>query len=83
MSVSKSFTKWGLLWRSENLLDGKVEHLMSEDGKLLYFSTRQSARDYAHLRWGYIKKRPDLQAEPHGWKMPKPVKIRLSVEVIK
>ena len=79
---NRSYSKWGLLWRSENLLDGKCRHLISEEGKILFFHTRQEARDYAYLKYGYIKKRPDLQAEPHGWDFPKVVKIKLSVEVI-
>ena len=46
----------------------------------LSFKTRKDAEGFIKDRFGYIKTRPDLRAEPHGWKMPKPVKIKICVE---
>ena len=71
---------WGILWRSENKLDGKTERLRYRSGNSgwLVFETRQKARDAIEEHWGYLRTRPDLRAEPHGWKMPKAVKIKIA-----
>ena len=39
--------------------------------------TRREAREWIKKHYGYISERPDLQIEPHGWKMPVPVKVRV------
>jgi hypothetical protein len=72
--------RWGLLWRSENCLDGKRQHLCCESCVPVLFRTRQEARDYADRRYGYIRTRPDLQTEPHGWRLPLPVRVAVQVE---
>lgn len=71
---------WGLLWRSENWLDGKRRHLLKANGVPVLFPIRQDARDFANEYYGYIRARPDLQREPHGWQMPVPVKVAVSYE---
>lgn len=48
-------------------------------GYPLLFTTRSEARRYICERYGYIKTRPDLQAEPHGWKMPVPVRVAVEL----
>jgi hypothetical protein len=68
---------WGALWRSENLLDGKREFLLYCDGLPALFNKREEARIFIKGKYGYIKERKDLQQEPHGWKMPIPVKVRV------
>lgn len=77
--------KWGILWCSNNKLGGKREFFMwdkypNRAGVPLVFRTRKEARAHIKLKFGYIKNRPDLQKEPHGWKMPKAVKVRIVVE---
>ncbi len=69
--------RWGLLWRSENRLDGKREHLCHDQGEAALFWTRAQARAFREEKYGYIRQRPDLQAEPHGWKMPKIVRVTM------
>jgi hypothetical protein len=71
---------WGVKWRSDNKLDGKQEYLLSYDCLPLLFLTRDDAREYIWEKYNYIKTRKDLQEEPHGWKMPIPVKVKV-VEV--
>lgn len=63
--------KWGLAWRQHGL----ALSLIWEAGKPCLFRTRREARAYATQRYGYIKQRPDLQAAPHHWQMPLPVKV--------
>jgi hypothetical protein len=72
--------RWGILWRSNNRLDGLREHLV-HDGNCepILEKTRQEARALIKAKYGYIKDRPDLQREPHGWKMPIPIKVIVSI----
>jgi len=76
MNVATS--RWGLLWHSANRT-GTTRHLMFENGLPLLFRTRAEARRYAKQRWGYILARPDLKAEPFGWRQPIAVKVRFEV----
>jgi len=70
---------WGVLQRQKNRLDGKQEYLMlRREGGFLLFDTRQQARDEINARFGYIRDRPDLRKEPHGWKMPIPVRVKIT-----
>jgi hypothetical protein len=39
------------------------------------FKTRREAREFAETEYGYIRTRPDLQREPHGWTVPKSIKV--------
>lgn len=68
---------WGVLWRYENKLDGKRSHLLHENGLPVVFRTRRRAIDHIKDKFGYLHMRPDLKAEPHGWKMPVPIKITI------
>jgi hypothetical protein len=68
---------WGLKWRQKNRKAGKKEHIMYNAGVPMLFTTRSQAKEYADQHYGYIKVRADLRAEPHGWKMPLPVKITI------
>lgn len=68
-------TYWGALWRSKNKMDGAKTHLLLSDGLPVLFLTRDEAREYIKYHYGYIKYRADLRSEPHGWKMPIPVRV--------
>ena len=72
--------KWGILFHSDNKLDGERLHFVSEVIGPKLFQTRVAARAYRAERFGYIKDRKDLQKEPHGWKWPKVVKLKVSFE---
>lgn len=73
---------WAVLWRSQCRLDGKTERLIGCPAPpwVQLFPTRRLAREFIAERYGYIRERPDLQVEPHGWKVPIPVKVRVSAE---
>ena len=73
---------WGVEWHSKNNLDGDQRHIMWENCMPLMFSTRQAARDYIVRRYGYIRHRSDLQREPHGWRMPQAVQVKVVVKRI-
>lgn len=70
---------WGALWRSRNRLDGEQTHLLGNyDNGPALFRTRAKAREWIEKHYGYIAKRPDLRAEPHGWLIPIPVRVVVS-----
>lgn len=73
-------TTWAGLWRSENRRDGKTEHLLYRDCLPCLFRTRREAREYIEQRYGYIRGREDLKTEPHGWRVPVAVKVRVERE---
>jgi len=66
---------WGLQWKSKNEIDGETKHIIHENLLPLLFKRKHQATIYARKRYGYIAKRKDLRADPHGWRMPKPVKL--------
>ena len=75
----ESLVRWALKWRSKNKLDGITEHIIFDKCQLKFFSTRKDARDFANERYGYIKTRKDLREEPFGWRVPRAVKVRITL----
>ena len=80
-------TLWAAEWRSKNRMDGERRHLLArwpptrEAGcqwPVATFATRKECRAWIKKHHGYIAKRPDLQAEPHGWQVPQPVQIEIA-----
>jgi hypothetical protein len=49
----------------------------------LMFNTRHEAREFIELHWGYIRDRDDLKKPPHGWKMPRAVKVEVAISKVK
>jgi hypothetical protein len=82
--------KWGIEWNTDNWLDGITRHLIRAWEHPLFsctamprmFDTRREAREWNKRENGYINERPDLKAEPHGWKMPRVVKVKCTFEII-
>jgi len=62
------------------MLDGLQEHLEHIECVPALFRTRELARERVTRLYGYIKRRPDLRAEPHGWLTPRPVRVTVKVE---
>ena len=76
-----SVTRWAVLWHSKNKLDGIREHIIFEERLPRLFNTWQQARNYAVKKFGYIRFRKDLRSEPHGWRMPRPIKCTITYQV--
>jgi len=76
-----SMKVWSILWQSDNKLNGKREGLVRRPGQSspVLFQSRQNARNFINRQYGYIRGRPDLRAEPHGWKMPHAVKVVVDI----
>ena len=72
---------WGVLWRSNNQLDGRTEYLIRDydDGNLVLFRSCRDTRVWIEAHYGHLRTRPDLQREPFGWKMPIPVRVEMRV----
>lgn len=73
--------RWGIQWHSQNSLDGDSKFFIwNSPTEPILFLTRKEAREYVKQKFSYIKERPDLQREPHGWKTPqvKRVKVELT-----
>jgi hypothetical protein len=70
-------TIWAAQWRSKNQLDGITKHIINDNRLPALFKTREECRKFIEARYGYIAEREDLQEEPHGWMMPKPVKVKI------
>jgi hypothetical protein len=73
--------KWAVEWHSKGIGDGDTRHFnFIWNGAVPYlFRTRKEARLFVEERYGFIRDRKDLQAEPYGWRMPKPVKVRIDI----
>lgn len=93
--MNKTVTTWAIKLRtSDKSLDGETEKIMGGCGRYtvpsprlhgIYgipamFNSRAEARAFIEDNFGYIRERKDLQDYPHGWKMPIPVRITISVE---
>lgn len=72
---------WGALWHSKNNIDGLTQYLLSENCLPVLFKTRREARIWIEGRYGYIKSRSDLRKEPHGWRLPRAVKVSVGEEM--
>lgn len=68
---SRGLNAWGVEWHSTNSLDGESCYLIWTP----LFRTRRECRAFVDEQFGYIRKRPDLQREPHGWRIPKAVRV--------
>jgi hypothetical protein len=79
-------TRWVPRWQSANQLDGLRRHLMlwegTVPGQMLMFKTRKACREWINNRYGYIKHRDDLKKEPHGWRVPKAVKVFVTIQEV-
>ena len=73
---------WGAEWHSKNGTDGECRHIMYERGMPVVFGTRAEARHWITMKYGYIRHREDLRKEPHGWRVPRPVRIEVSAKVL-
>jgi hypothetical protein len=72
-------TIWAAKWYSKSKLSGESIHLIydTSTGVPALFRTRQQCRDFIRANYEYIKRDKSLREEPHGWRMPKPVKVEV------
>jgi hypothetical protein len=70
-------TLWAAQWYSNNKLDGVNKHFLYANCLPKLFVTRSEAREYIKEKYGYIATRQDLRAEPHGWRVPRTVRVQI------
>ncbi len=70
---------WAAEWHTECKLDGINRHILRDATTCLpaLFRSRQECREWIKEHYGYIADRPDLRQEPHGWRMPKAIKVKV------
>jgi len=68
---------WAVQWHSHNRISGDYRHICLEHCLPVLFKTRRKAREYITEKYGYIAGRPDLKGEPHGWRMPQAIKVKI------
>jgi hypothetical protein len=72
---------WAAKWSSRNQLDGHSTHLILFDWRThapaRLFGTRAECRAWIKQEYGYIRIRADLRKEPHGWRMPRAVAVKV------
>lgn len=86
---------WAISNVSENQLDGRTQYFKSFESDKQFdasptirvwgvalFDTRAEAREYIRNEVNFIRKRKDLRAEPHGWKVPKVVKVKVTIQEV-
>lgn len=74
----KSATCWALKWYSKNRVDGEQEHIIYEGRLPALFRTRREALDFRENRcYGYFRTRKDLLNEPHGWRVPTCIRVKV------
>jgi hypothetical protein len=81
--LQQPLTAWAVEWHSVNRLDGDQRHLIWDYGTgagagFRLFRTRRETRAYIEERYGYIRQRPDLRHEPHGWRLPTAVRVTVT-----
>jgi len=83
--LSKTRLAWAILWQEKSRLDGFRQYFSWEPngttGTML-FPTRAKARLHVKTKYGYIAKSTDLHREPFGWKMPRVVRVEVSVRMV-
>ena len=75
---------WAAEWHSRNLLDGDQRYLIGVPVPpyVKLFRTRRECQKWIETNYGYIRNRPDLRAEPYGWRMPRPVRVVTTVRIL-
>lgn len=68
---------WAPKWFSKNRTDGTRRNLVWHNLHPAIFRSRSECRDFIDQHYGYIRARPDLQKEPHGWRVPTAVKVKV------
>ena len=75
----KPHRAWAAQWRSRNKADGLTEFLLCRGCVPMLFHTRADARRWILETYGYLDLWSDLRREPHGWRMPRAVRVTIQI----
>ena len=74
---------WAVKFTQDNWLDGHRDFFRNVPGMLpAVFATKRAAQEFIKRHYGYLAKRQDLRREPHCWRVPKPVRVTVTVEEV-
>lgn len=79
MTPVRKVKRWAVRWSSTNQRDGTTTYFLWDGTVPLLFRTKAECQEYIKDHWGYIRKRRDLFKEPHGWRMPKAVRVVVTI----
>lgn len=68
---------WAAEWYSCSKHSGVSRYLIRESGVPVLFRTKQLAKEWIDKHYGYIRHRESLRREPHGWRLPRPVRVEI------
>ena len=74
--------RWGVEFRSASKTFGHDRWFTWAGAAPRLFWNRREAREYIAAHWGDLKTRPDLRAEPHGWRMPRAVRVAVTLREV-
>lgn len=69
--------RWGILVTHGDDMYLHMRHCIP-----LLFKTKREASVCIRQDFGYITKRSDLRKPPHNWRMPKPVRVTVTVDTL-
>ena len=77
---------WVAMWRSKGSVSGEDRHLICDTDNQNYgvpvlFRTKTAAAEWIREHYSYIATRQDLRSEPHGWRMPIPVRVDIGLSL--
>lgn len=70
--TTRGLSAWGVEW------DFDWGTSLIWHGPLTVYRTRREARAWIEEHFGYLRHRPDLRAEPFGWRMPRAVRVTVT-----
>jgi len=85
-NIKHSTEAWGVLWRANSKKHGRTEHLVCHrKGVPHLFPTREEARSWIWKVYRHLDPDSDscnyaLRKEPYGWRLPKAVKVVVTVK---
>ena len=71
--------RWAPQWNEYTESAGRQRHIMWDKGMPLLFHTRRECRAWITRHYDFIRTRADLRAEPHGWRLPRAVRVNVSI----
>ena len=74
--------KWAIKWQVVPELNETLANIyfVGNIHKDLLFDTKTEAQWVIRGKYGYIAKRKDLRGRPHYWRMPKAVRVKVTIE---
>lgn len=70
--------RWAIVWNSRST-SGPERYFIWNDICPRLFRTRRDAREFISEHYNYIKTRRDLRIKPHCWRLPKPVRVEVTI----